>query len=105
MPYEFSKLKAPTQALLNTIEGEAQRIRSELDRILQRSGSDEEVRQGLIELLRNSCPQLSGILEELKYPLIAITEDGTSPYDCSGCVVMTDKLNREDHCHGCVNDA
>lgn len=101
---EFRELKAPTQALLNTLEGEALRIRSEMERILQSSGSDEEVRRGLIELLGNSCPQLTGILEELKYPLIVVAEDGTTPYDCSDCIVMTDKLNREDHCHGCVND-
>ena len=98
---EFRELTEATQVLLNTIQSESSSMKANLELMMGRCKTEEELRRVLSRLLDGSLKSLAGAISELKYPVIILELEDEHP--CDSCVVV--RLDPGEHCGGCVNEA
>jgi len=97
---QFKELPHKIQMLLNDYESAANSMKVDVDWILGRIKSPQDVAK-LLPRLEAVIATLQSMRGELEDPLsLLIDEDG---HPCDSCIV--DPGNPNEHCHGCRNEA
>ncbi|GAH37464.1 unnamed protein product [marine sediment metagenome] len=98
---QWDKLPHRAKMLLNDYESTAYSIRMDIDWLLARLESSEDIVK-LLPRLEALIATLQSMKSDLEDPLSLLEEDG---HPCDNCIVTRDKLDPNEHCDGCINEA
>jgi len=99
---QFKELPHRIQMLLNDYESAANSMKVDIDWILGRIESPQDIAK-LLPRLEDVIATLQSMRGELEDPLRLLVEEDGHP--CDSCIVIQDKLDPNQHCDGCINEA